>query len=236
MPAPASTRSRNIALPCPRRPITRPATRTCSPVSVPGSRLSKRARTSAIGERASNVTGYGSPPASRTASTLAMRSARICSSVPVGWDMDAQSTKTGCDSGRVRPLAGSDPGSARPRPVPMVWGPSLRGFDAHDLELDRAGWCGYLDHVALLVPEHRPAHGRLVREPAIAGVGLGRSDDLVLVRLTVVNVLDLYFGADRDNVLGDVAGVDHTRRAQLLLELRDPRLEQRLLVLGVVVL
>ena len=42
--------------------------------------------------------------------------------------------------------------------------------------------------------------------------------------------------ADPDDIRVEVRGVDHGRRAKLVLELRDPRLEHRLLVLGVVVL
>src|SRR2546423_3591292 len=191
-----SPRSRNGALPCPRRPITRPATRTRSPLSVPGSRLSKRSRTAATGVRSGNAEGYGSTSPARACATLARRSSRICCSA--SWD-----------SLTARPVYGA--------------GPRLRGLDAHDLELDGAGRRRHLDDVALLVAEHGLAHRRLVREPVVGGIRFGRPDDLVLVGLPVVHVLDLHLRADRDDVLGDVGGVDHPCPAQLLLQARDAR-------------
>ena len=68
------------------------------------------------------------------------------------------------------------------------------------------------------------------------GIGLGRADDLELLRVARLLVLDVDPDADRDHVGVDVLLVDHGGAAHPLLELGDPLLEQRLLVLGVVVL
>ena len=70
------------------------------------------------------------------------------------------------------------------------------------------------------------------------------SSGLASAEPTIVNFCDLpVFSsltettrADLDGVGRDVLGVDDLRRAQALLELRDPLLEHHLLVLGVVVL
>ena len=67
------------------------------------------------------------------------------------------------------------------------------------------------------------------------GIGLGRADDRVRERLALV-VLDVDLRADAHDVGRQLRGVDHRRRAELVLERRDARLEHRLLVLGVVVL
>src|SRR4051794_15422261 len=187
--------------------MMRPPRRTRSPVSVPGSRPSCRARTAAIGTRSGKLVGYGSVPPARNASTLARRSLLICCSASCGSVIERA----------------------------VYAGPSRR-LDAHDLELDGAARRGHLDHIALLVTEHGLPHRRLVREPVVGRVGLGRADDLVLVGLPIVDVLDFHLGADRHHVLRDVGGVDDARGAELLLQAGDAALEQRLLVLGVVVL
>src|SRR4029078_3933830 len=60
-------------------------------------------------------------------------------------------------------------------------------------------------------------------------------DYLVRGRLAGLLVLDSHAAADGHDVGVDLRLVDHRRLAQLVLELGDPRLEHRLLVLGVVV-
>src|SRR6478609_3294465 len=193
----ASTRSRNWARPCPRRAITRPATRSRCPLSVPGVSSPNRSRSTATGTRCGNAVGYGSTPRERAASTFARRAWRICCSVSPGSFIATRSLRRADRAG------------------------ALGGLDAHDLEFDRSAGGGHLDDLALLVAEHRLADRRLVRQPVVGGVGLGRADDLVLIGLAVVDVLNLDLRADRDDVLGDVAGVDHTGAAQLLLEAQD---------------
>ena len=81
----------------------------------------------------------------------------------------------------------------------------------------------------------RPTGDSLESRPG-SRVGFGRSDDLVGVGVAVVDVLDAHLRSDRHDVGGDVLGVDHPGRPKLFLEARDPMLQQRLLVLGVVVL
>src|SRR4051794_19555642 len=113
---------------------------------------------------------------------------------------------------------------------------SLSGLDFQDLELHRPARGRDLDRLALLLADDRLADGRLVRELVLGRVRLGRADDPVLDRLLGVDVAQLHLGADRDDVLGDVLLADHAGVAQPLLERGDAVLEQRLLVLRVVVL
>src|SRR4051812_22270561 len=68
-----SSRSRNAALPWPRRACRRPATRTRTSVSSPGSSPSWGALASAIGVTPGYACGNGSTPASRIASSLRRR-------------------------------------------------------------------------------------------------------------------------------------------------------------------
>src|SRR6266566_3011136 len=110
-----------------------------------------------------------------------------------------------------------------------------RGFDLEDLVLHRATGRGHLDRLALLVADDRLANRRLVGEFVLRRVRLGRADDVVLDRLLGRDVAQLDLRADRDDVLGDVLLVDHLRISEPFLEQRDPVLEQRLLVLGVVI-
>src|SRR5712692_4638715 len=112
----------------------------------------------------------------------------------------------------------------------------LSSLDVQDLELERAARGRHLDDLALLLAQDRLADGRLVRELALRRVRLRRADDVVLNGLVRVHVLQLHVRADRDDVLGDLLLVDHARVEEALLELGDPVLEHRLLVLGVVVL
>ena len=65
-------------------------------------------------------------------------------------------------------------------------------------------------------------------------VGLGGADELV--RLLAHRALDRDVRAEHDHVGGELALLDDAGLAQALLELRDLRLEHRLLVLRVVVL
>ena len=112
----------------------------------------------------------------------------------------------------------------------------LSRLDFQDLELERSARGGDLHRLALLVADDGLADRRLVRELILRRVRLGRADDLVLDRLLSGDVAQPDLRADRDDVLRHVLLADHLGVAELLLELRDPMLEQRLLVLGVVVL
>src|SRR5690349_3185656 len=114
--------------------------------------------------------------------------------------------------------------------------PSLSGLDFQDLELHSPARGRDLDGLALLLADDRLADGGLVRELVLGRVRLGGADDPVLDRLLRVDVAQLHLRADRDDVLGDVLLGDHARVAEPLLERGDAVLEQRLLVLGVVVL
>src|SRR5436190_8664238 len=111
-----------------------------------------------------------------------------------------------------------------------------RGFYLEDLVLRGAAGRGDLDGLALLVADDGLADRRLVRELILRRVRFGRADDLVLDRLLSGDVAQPDLRADRDDVLRHVLFADDLGVAELLLELRDPMLEQRLLVLGVVVL
>ena len=68
------------------------------------------------------------------------------------------------------------------------------------------------------------------------GIRLGRADDVVLDGLVRRDVAETHRGTHRDAVLRDLLLRDHARREEPLLELGDPVLQHRLLVLGVVVL
>ena len=81
--------------------------------------------------------------------------------------------------------------------------------------------------------EQRPPHGRLVGDPPIARIGLGRADDGE--RLLALLALDEDGRADGD-VVGGVVLVDQDRVLDQGLERQDPALHERLLVLGVLVL
>src|SRR5918994_2384342 len=113
----------------------------------------------------------------------------------------------------------------------------LGGFDLEDLVLQlRAAWRRDLDGLALLLAEDRLADRRLVRELLLRRVGLPRADDVVLDRFLGGDVPKADVRADADDVFRDLLLVDHARRQEPLLELGDPVLEHRLLVLRVVVL
>src|SRR4051812_24935319 len=109
--------------------------------------------------------------------------------------------------------------------------------DLRDLEL-ALGTAGHrhLDDLAALVAQQRLANGRLVGELHVGRLGLGGADDRVLDRLSRLLVLDVDDRADPDEVGPQILRRDDLRRAELLLEPGDLRLEHRLLVLGVVVL
>ena len=71
-----STRSRNAALPWPRRAARRPAMRAATSVSSPAARSSCGALTSAMGWTPGKACGNGSTPAARSSSSLRRRSSR----------------------------------------------------------------------------------------------------------------------------------------------------------------
>src|SRR4051812_6746197 len=89
------------------------------------------------------------------------------------------------------------------------------------------------DLLALLAAEQRASHGRLVRDPALRGLGLGRADDEE--RLGSVLAVHLHRRPDLD-VVGRGVLVDQRRVLDHRLEGLDPALDERLLVLGVLVL
>ena len=91
-----------------------------------------------------------------------------------------------------------------------------------------------LDHhlVALLAAHEGDADRRLVADPAVAGRGLGGADDGE--RLLALVALDDDLRADADAVA--VRLLDDRRVAQLQLERGDAALQERLLLLGVLVL
>src|SRR5688572_1776895 len=89
------------------------------------------------------------------------------------------------------------------------------------------------DLLALLLAEQGASHGRLVGDPSLGRLRLGGADDEE--RLRPVLALHLYGGADLDVVGGGVL-VDQGRVLDQRLERLDPALDERLLVLGVLVL
>src|SRR6476659_590835 len=202
-----SRRSRKAALPWPRRATIRPAMRWRESVSTPATSPSWAARTSAISSRSSKECGKGSIPASRSLSSFWRRS---------------RSTSEGCSSGSLMQARAYRP---------------LRGLDLGDFQfllrparnLDR-------DHVVALVAEQRFADRRLVGELVFGWVGLGGADDLEFLRVAGLLVFDVDDRAEADLVSIDILLVDHGGAAQPLFELGDSSLEQRLFVLGVVVL
>src|SRR4051812_37457862 len=149
---------------------------------------------------------------------------------------------SGCSPRRRRALARLRPPRFETHPQPGTrhgapWARrTSRCFDLEDLVLHRAARSGDLDGLALLVADDRLANGRLVRKLVLRRVRLGGADDVVLDGLLGGDVPELHLRADGDDVLRDVLLVDHLGVAKPLLQRRDPVLEQRLLVLGVVVL
>src|SRR3954470_932064 len=126
---------------------------------------------------------------------------------------------------------------ARSSASPPAWVLIASGYvNLGDLELELAAGHGDGDHVVSLAAQQRLADRGLVGEPLVRRVGLGRADDRVRRRLARLVVLDVDQGAHAHDVVVELGGVDHRGRAQLVLERGDPRLEHRLLVLGVVVL
>src|SRR3954451_10618979 len=181
-------------------------------MSAPAGRSAWAAWIRAIGTAPRKQWGNGSMPSARRRTSLARRGGR--NSAPPA---------------SAPPVAGCSASATR--------GAGLgRDVDLGDLEL-AGGAVGQadLDGVALLAAHERLADRRLVGELARLDVGLRRADDRVGRRLALL-VLDVDRRADPDHVVGQLGGVDDLRRVQPLLELRDPRLEHRLLVLGVVVL
>src|SRR5439155_21710218 len=90
----------------------------------------------------------------------------------------------------------------------------------------------YRDLVALAATHEGGADGRLVADPALARRGLSRSDDLETI--LPVRASDDHRGADADAVTVRVR--DHLGVLQLGLERGDAPLQERLLLLGVLVL
>src|SRR5262249_5752234 len=90
--------------------------------------------------------------------------------------------------------------------------------------------------LTLLAADDRPADGRLVRELVLRWIGLGRADDVILERLLRVDVPQPDERSDGDDVGRNLPGLDHARVAEAILEQGDAVLEQRLVVLRVVVL
>ena len=218
-----STRSRNAALPEPRRAAIRPATRWRSSVSSPACQVlvggEHRPRSA---RRPGTRTGTrpGRPRAGARA--LARRSA-ISSGRPCLPRTGLAVVAGGCAAigfALIRRRA-----YLRPTSIFVIF--SLR-----------AGPRGtFTATVSLrLCPISARPTGDSLESLCSSRLGLGRADDRVLDRLAGLFVLDVHDRADLHDVGGEVLGLDHRRHAQLLLQLRDPALEHRLLVLGVVVL
>src|SRR6185503_6208890 len=206
------------------------------------------------------VTSDGSPrrerPGRPVAPTMSPRSRSRCCS-EISWMRPERSTRsrkvsfpisrramtrpaTRTSSSSVSPFSAAartaDTSSRSGNRLGSIVLPSLSGLDFQDLELHRPARGRDLDGLALLLADDRLADGGLVRELVLGRVRLGGADDPVLDRLLRVDVAQLHLRADRDDVLGDVLLGDHARVAEPLLERGDAVLEQRLLVLGVVVL
>src|SRR2546423_3720555 len=105
--------------------------------------------------------------------------------------------------------------------------------DRDDLVGEVAGRHANEDLLALLLAEQGPSDGTLVRDPALGGLRLRRADDRE--GLLAVGALDRDGGADLDMV-GRVVLVDDRGVLDQRLERLDPALDERLLVLGVLVL
>src|SRR5450759_2161381 len=91
------------------------------------------------------------------------------------------------------------------------------------------------DRLALLAADDSLADGRLVADLHVAGIGLRRADHLVDVYLAALSVLEFDLAAERDLVVL-LGRADDRGVRQDLVDLDDPALDPRLLVLGVVVL
>src|SRR6478672_225930 len=198
------------ALPWPRRATIRPATRWRESVSAPAWSPSWAARTSAISSRPENSCGNGSIPASRIRSSFWRRSSRT-------WERSC-----GCCSG------GSLIEARAYRPSSLLDLGDFEFFLRPARDLDG-------DDVVALFPEEGLADRRLVRELVLERVGLGRADDLEFLRVAGFLVFDVDDRAEADLIGAQRLLVDHLGAAEFLLQLGDPRLEQGLFVLGVVV-
>src|SRR5688572_5013674 len=105
--------------------------------------------------------------------------------------------------------------------------------DAGDLVREVARGHLHDDLLALLLAQERATDGALIGDPAFAGLRLGRADDRE--RLLAVAALDADLRADLD-VVGRMVLVDDRGVLDQRLERLDPALDERLLVLGVLVL
>ena len=105
--------------------------------------------------------------------------------------------------------------------------------DADDLVGEVAGGDLHDDLLALLLAEQGAPDRALVGDPALGRLGLGGADDRE--RLLAVGALDRDGRADLD-VVGRVVLVDDRGVLDQRLERLDPALDERLLVLGVLVL
>ena len=133
----------------------------------------------------------------------------------------------------VDDLRAADPGREFVRPV-HADPPAAAGLgDADDLVGEVAGRDLDDDLLALLLAEQGAPDRALVRDPALGGLGLGRADDRE--RFLAVRALDRDGRADLD-VVGRVVLVDDRGVLDQRLERLDPALDERLLVLGVLVL
>src|SRR5450631_2351799 len=202
-----SSRSKKATLPCPRRAVSRPATRTTVSDSSPEPSASLTARTEAILTRPGNSRGKGSIPRARNAAALARRSA----------------------TRRSSPESGRRAASGRS-------GGCVTRLNLHDLVLDHATRCRDDHLLTLLAPQDRLPNRALVRKATVLRIGLGGSDDCIRDGLFGLRVLERHARTDRDIVGRNVFGIDDPRVAQLLLEHLNSALDLRLLVLGVVVL
>src|SRR5438046_830603 len=137
------------------------------------------------------------PMPRRCVSRPAMRYAESGSSAPGSMSscsarMSAIGTTPGkaCGNGSMPALCSRCSLARRSSPPSVIQ--DLSGVDLGDLELSGCALRHrHGDHVASLVADQRTAHGRLVRELLVGGVGLGRAHDLELLRLVGLLVLDV---------------------------------------------
>src|SRR5438105_3880014 len=94
----------------------------------------------------------------------------------------------------------------------------------------------HLDGLALLLVDQRARQRRGDRDAAFLGVGLGLADDLPDLLLIGVLVDQGHGRAELDGVAAELGDVDHVGARELVLELGDLTLVDRLLLLGGVIL
>src|SRR5436305_11263325 len=206
-----------------------PLTPTMSPRCTSISPVRSTGQSSWIRPLRSTRSRNTSLPMSRRASTRPAR--RRFASAVAPFSSSSASARTPAISSRSGKRFGAAmvrESSACPRPSRRGGGPArddgserlLRRLDVHDLELELAARCGDLDRLALLPAHDRLADGRLVRELVLGRVGLGGADDVVLDRLSRLDVAEPHRRPDGDLARLDLLLRDDPRALQPLLEQR----------------